>query len=187
MQHAHPRANEGPGGPLRLTPLRRRGGVVTQRPAKPFTPVRFRSAPYSERNRESLEVSVSPVCPERCCSRGSAARCRLERRRRASLRAPRARSATFGTGEGVGRPHGQLAESGVFPAHMPGSLLDPGRSQERSVTRCRANARRSCRAVPDALGAFVRPSAPERQGSDGHGGPCSMPRLRPNTTATSAV
>src|SRR4051812_38953794 len=36
--------------PLRLaTPydvaLRRRGGVVTQRPAKPFTPVRFRSSP----------------------------------------------------------------------------------------------------------------------------------------------
>src|SRR5918996_62850 len=31
--------------PLRLTPLWRRGGVVTQRPAKPLTPVRFRSAP----------------------------------------------------------------------------------------------------------------------------------------------
>src|SRR3954471_24519099 len=36
--------------PLRLAtpydvPLRRRGGVATQRPAKPFTPVRFRSSP----------------------------------------------------------------------------------------------------------------------------------------------
>ena len=29
-------------------PPRRRGGVATQRPAKPFTPVRFRSAPYPE-------------------------------------------------------------------------------------------------------------------------------------------
>src|SRR4051795_3850063 len=32
-------------GPATLGHARRRGGVATQRPAKPFTPVRFRSAP----------------------------------------------------------------------------------------------------------------------------------------------
>src|SRR5205823_261090 len=32
---------------LRLDPCWRRGGVATQRPAKPFTPVRFRSSPYA--------------------------------------------------------------------------------------------------------------------------------------------
>ncbi len=40
------RAN-GPGaaGPIPLRPIWRRGGVATQRPAKPSTPVRFRSSP----------------------------------------------------------------------------------------------------------------------------------------------
>ena len=33
--------------PLPLAAPRRRGGVATQRPAKPSTPVRFRSSPYS--------------------------------------------------------------------------------------------------------------------------------------------
>src|SRR5215208_3068325 len=43
--------------------LRRRGGVVTQRPAKPFTPVRFRSAPLgAERNRH-LAVLEHPAAP----------------------------------------------------------------------------------------------------------------------------
>src|SRR5215216_6049226 len=40
--------------------LRRRGGVATQRPAKPFTPVRFRSAPLKE----------SPANRELSCLRG---------------------------------------------------------------------------------------------------------------------
>src|SRR5256714_13642228 len=45
MQPAFRRPHEPSRRPATLDPLRRRGGVVTQRPAKPFTPVRFRSAP----------------------------------------------------------------------------------------------------------------------------------------------
>ncbi len=47
-------AHPGPrrGAPLRCRPLRRRGGVATQRPAKPFTPVRFRSAPLVRRPQQ---------------------------------------------------------------------------------------------------------------------------------------
>src|SRR5437868_2063311 len=45
MQPDFRRPHEPSRRPATLDPLRRRGGVVTQRPAKPFTPVRFRSAP----------------------------------------------------------------------------------------------------------------------------------------------
>src|SRR5918999_3218515 len=44
-----------------LTDARRRGGVVTQRPAKPFTPVRFRSSPLSPvpgRHPDRIESAV---------------------------------------------------------------------------------------------------------------------------------
>src|ERR1700726_2374422 len=45
-----------------LGPSRRRGGVVTQRPAKPFTPVRFRSSPLG---LLSLPFSIGPERPDR--------------------------------------------------------------------------------------------------------------------------
>ncbi len=59
--------------PRRLTslgwsPLRRRGGVVTQRPAKPRTPVRFRSAPLAgcarawRRPRSGTALRLAPPC-----------------------------------------------------------------------------------------------------------------------------
>ena len=61
----------------------RRGGVATQRPAKPSTPVRFRSSPLvkcgsgageSPGGPDSCAGTVSPVCPENrplACRRGS--------------------------------------------------------------------------------------------------------------------
>ena len=43
---------------LRLSAARRRGGVVTQRPAKPFTPVRFRSSPCPRHGRACPHTRV---------------------------------------------------------------------------------------------------------------------------------
>src|SRR3954465_559765 len=46
-------------------PPRRRGGVATQRPAKPFTPVRFRSAPCSQ-----PAIRVGPSDPAKTLPHG---------------------------------------------------------------------------------------------------------------------
>jgi hypothetical protein len=63
---------------LRLGPSRRRGGVATQRPAKPSTPVRFRSSPLTTRRLSAgilqwaQDGCTGNVSPGRVTTRGPA-------------------------------------------------------------------------------------------------------------------
>src|ERR671918_417693 len=81
--------------PLRLTPLWRRGGVVTQRPAKPLTPVRFRSAPLERQRHEQDRGAEEGPCDA------------AEHQRRAPLLAP---------------GHGVRCQAGDQPGYCEGSF-----------------------------------------------------------------